>query len=228
MKSEQRRKARELRSQGWSNGKIAKELNVSKSSISLWVRDIVLTQNQIDILKSQNPIYDRQHKGAKIKSDMARNVRLGFQQEGKEKAKEGNLLHQAGCMLYWGEGGKHKNTCSLANSDVNLMKFFIRFLRECFSINNDDFIITINCYTTNGLTKEEIENYWLENLLLNRSSLRKGQENNRPRSVTNAIRHNNLPYGICCLKVKASTKIVQHIYGAIQEYANFDNHYTLK
>lgn len=227
MKSDQRIKARELRNQGWAVGKIAKELKVSKSSVSVWVRDIILTQNQIELLKSQNPIYDRQHKGAKIRSDQARTIRLKFQSEGKERAKMGDPLHQAGCMLYWGEGHKHKNMCAITNSDVNLMKFFIKFLRKCFCIINDQLIITVNCYTTNGLTKEEIENYWLENLGLDKSSLRKGQENNRPRSSTNAVRHNNLPYGMCCLKVKASTRLVQHIYGAIQEYADFNNNYTL-
>ena len=32
---------------------------------------------------------------------------------------------------------------------------------------------------------------------------------------------NKLPYGVCTLKVH-STQAVQHIYGAIQEYAGFD------
>lgn len=226
MKSEQRNKARELRSQGLSVRQITKELGVSQSSVSVWVRDIELTPEQIGILKSQNAIYDRQHKGAKIRADMARAKRLQFQQEGKEKAKEGDLLHQAGCMLYWAEGNKHKNTCGLVNSDAHLLKLFIQFLRECFLLNESQFIITINCYTNNGLTKEEIENYWLNELQLDRSALRKGQENNRPRSVTNAIRHNKLPYGMCAIIVH-SQAIVQHIYGAIQEYAGFSNDYML-
>lgn len=226
MKSEKRQQARKLRSEGYSMKQIAKELCVSSSSVSTWVKDIELTSEQIAKLQSQNAIFDRQHKGAKIKSEMARNVRLQYQHEGKLKAKEGNLLHQAGCMLYWAEGAKARNTCGLVNTDANLLKLFIKFLRECFSLTDEQFVITINCYTNNGLTKEEIENYWLTTLNLDRSSLRKGQENNKPRSATNTMRHNKWPYGMCCIKVH-NFKIVQHIYGAIQEYAGFDNNYML-
>ena len=32
----------------------------------------------------------------------------------------------------------------------------------------------------------------------------------------------SLPYGVCTLRAKKSTPIVQHIYGAIQEYAGFE------
>lgn len=46
VKPEKREEARELRAQGVSVGKIAHVLSVSKSSVSLWVRDIVLTDEQ--------------------------------------------------------------------------------------------------------------------------------------------------------------------------------------
>lgn len=227
MKSEQRQKARELRNQGLAINKIAKELNVSKSSVSTWVRDIKLSQEQMENLEQQNPIFNRQINGAKGRADKARIIRIQYQEDGKLKAKENNLLHQAGCMLYWAEGSKSRNQCKFTNSDINMMKLFIKFLRECFQISNELIAITINCYTTNGLTKEEIENYWLSELQLDQSCLRKGQENNRPRSVTNAIRYNKLLYGICNITISRQA-IVQHIYGAIQEYASFNNHYMLE
>lgn len=228
MKSEERFKAIDLRRKGLSIKNIAKQLNVSAGSVSLWVRDIELSSEQIKNLEKQNPIFNRQISGAKGRADKARLIRLQYQENGKLKSKENNLLHQAGCMLYWAEGNKSKNTCGLVNSDVYLLKLFIKFLRTCFDLNNECFTITINCYTTNNLSKEEIENYWLNELKLDKTSLRKGQENKRPRSSTNAIRHNKLLYGMCCLTVKASTHIVQHIYGAIQAYAGFDNNFMLK
>jgi hypothetical protein len=227
MKSEQREKALQLRLNGLSIKTIAKQLNVSKGSVSIWVRDIKLTTEQIEKLQNQNPIFNRQINGAKSRSDKARKIRLQYQQEGRLKAKEKNQLHQMGCMLYWAEGTKSKNNCTLVNSDVNLLKLYIRFLRECFYLDNNQFTITINCYTNNGFSKEKIEDYWINELQLDRSVLRKGQENNRPRSSTNAIRHNKLLYGLCCITVKSSTKIIQHIYGAIQEYASFNNNYML-
>lgn len=226
MKSEKRIKARELRSQGMAIKKIAEELNVSPSSISLWVRDIALSTEQIEFLKQQNPIFNNQLHGSKVRAEDAREIRLEYQMAGRLQAKKINLLHQAGCMLFWAEGKKNKNTCSFTNSDAEMIKLFIKFLRECFYVTNDKITLTINCYTTNGLSKENIENYWLSILQLDFSSLRKGQENLRPRSATNAVRHHKLLYGVVCLSVN-STEIVQHIYGAIQEYAGFNNNFML-
>lgn len=36
-------------------------------------------------------------------------------------------LHLAGCMLYWAEGAKSRNTIEFANSDPNMVRLFCRF-----------------------------------------------------------------------------------------------------
>jgi len=46
MKVEEKKLARELRKQGWSLNEIRQKLKVAKSSVSLWVRDIELTEKQ--------------------------------------------------------------------------------------------------------------------------------------------------------------------------------------
>lgn len=47
-------------------------------------------------------------------------------------AAERDWLHVAGCMLYWGEGNKGKNDLAITNSDPDLLRLFLRFLRECY------------------------------------------------------------------------------------------------
>jgi transcriptional regulator with XRE-family HTH domain len=42
VKTHEQRLARELRAQGWSIKEIERHLGVSRSSVSLWVRDVVL------------------------------------------------------------------------------------------------------------------------------------------------------------------------------------------
>ncbi len=130
-------------------------------------------------------------------------------------------------MLYWAEGNKHKNSLTFTNSDVNMIKLFIKFLKEHFKLSDDRFKISINCYLTNGINEKDIEYFWLNQLTLTEINLIKGQKYIRPRSATNATRHHKLLYGICRVNVTRSTPIVQHIYGAIQEYANFSNNYML-
>jgi hypothetical protein len=51
--------------------------------------------------------------------------------------------------------------------------------------------------------------------------LRKHTLNHLPTSSSGG-KKNKLPYGVCALRVLRSTRIVQHIYGAIQEYAGFE------
>jgi hypothetical protein len=155
-----------------------------------------------------------------------REVRRKYQEEGRVRARRGDPLHQAGCMLYWAEGTKNRNVASVTNSDVHLLRFFHRFLTECFGTAPSELIVHLHVYTGNGLSLKQIETYWLTALQLPVSCLRKHQINNRPVS-SNSRRGNKLPYGVCTLRVLRSTRLVQHIFGAIQEYGGFDEPHWL-
>lgn len=222
MKTEEKNKARELRIQGIPIKKISKILNVSKSTVSLWVKDIKLTEEQIEANKLLNPIYNVSLNGAQARAEKARLQRIEFQEFGKTRAKENNPLHQMGCMLYWGEGDKNKNSCGLANSDPNLLKFFLKFLIESYNISTDMITFRVNCHLNNDLTIEQIENYWLNILNLPKSCLRKPIINTKSSASKEKKDKNILPYGTGHIRVN-STELVQNIFGAIQEYGNFIN-----
>jgi hypothetical protein len=144
-----------------------------------------------------------------------------YQQEGRERARRGDPIHMAGCMLYWAEGSKQRNRLTFANSDVEMVRFFSRFLMECLGVAPTDCRVRLNVYTNNGLPLKEIERHWLRALELPRSCLRGHSLNSYPTS-SSGKRRRKLPYGVCSLTVARSTHIVQHIYGAIQEYAGFE------
>ena len=50
MKTDERNEARRLRALGWSIREIQAHLGVARSSVSIWVRDVPLTQEQRDEL----------------------------------------------------------------------------------------------------------------------------------------------------------------------------------
>jgi hypothetical protein len=152
---------------------------------------------------------------------MKREERRASQREGRRRAKERDPLHQAGCMLYWAEGTKDRNVLKLANSDVNLVRFFHRFLVTCFDLGPADFAVSLHVYSGNGLSITDIERHWLSALGLPRSCLRKHSVDVRPVSSL-ASKKNRLPFGVCTIRVLRSTPILQHIYGAIQEYGDFE------
>ena len=66
----------------------------------------------------------------------------------------------------------------------------------------------------------QIEAHWLDGLGLPRSVLRKHMINHTPTSSSGRAK-NRLVYGVCSLRL-GSTQVLQHIYGAIQEYGGFD------
>ena len=124
-------------------------------------------------------------------------------------------------MLYWAEGAKTRNSVTLANSDPHLLRFFCEFLRESMGVRSEHFRVSLNVYLTNALMIEEIENYWLSILDLPRSCLRKHAINFKPTS-SSGLKRNRLPYGVCTVRATGGRRLVQHIYGAIQEYAGFE------
>ena len=123
-------------------------------------------------------------------------------------------------MLYWAEGWKSRNTLLFANSDLHMARLFCRFLRESLGVSAEQITLSLNVYTGNGLSVEEIENYWLNGLQLPRSCLRGHILNHHPTS-SSGKRPNRLPYGVARLRVN-STRLLQHVHGAIQEYAGFE------
>lgn len=77
-----------------------------------------------------------------------------------------------------------------------------------------------NLFADHGERQSAIEDFWLDRLGLPRSSLRRSIVNTYSKH-SQKKRQNKLPYGTCKLVVH-STRIVQTIYGSIQEYGGFE------
>jgi hypothetical protein len=217
--STEREEARCLRSEGMSVKDIALQLGVAKASVSVWVRDIALTPSQSAALHGKYHHYDAKLRGSRANLEKGLAQRLAYQQEGRSKAREGDPLHLAGCMLYWAEGAKSRASLELVNSDPDMLSFFMRFLRESLHIPEAKFRARVICYTNNGIVRQDIGAYWLSRLTLPQSALLRTTENVQPSSSQQ--RGRKLIYGVCVLSVH-SVKAKQHIYGAIQEYIGID------
>lgn len=219
---EDQKKAKEYRSQGKSIKEISFLLKKPQSSISNWVRNVELTTDQEAHLKSKNPIWTKEHrlKASKNCVETWRERRKVFQNQGRLLAKEMNTDFIAGIMLYWAEGSKNRNVLKFSNTDVHMMKFFVKFIFNFFEIKQEDINLKINCHLNNGITLDQIENFWLTELNLSKSTLYKTFIERK--RVVSGIRKNRHLYGVCCISIN-KTEIVQKIFGAIQEYIGFKN-----
>jgi transcriptional regulator with XRE-family HTH domain len=216
----EREHARRLRRErGLSIKEIADRVGVSKSSVSLWVRDIELTPTQQEALLQENRLYGRQALARSALIERRRARRIDAQDEGRLYARLGDPLHAAGCMLYWAEGTKHRNTLKLTNSDPALVRFFVHFLREYFLLRDEQFRITCHLFADHEERQWQIEQFWLDTLGLPRKCLCKSIVNVYSK-YSQKKRKNKLPHGTCRVVVHR-TRVVQSIFGAIQEYGGF-------
>ena len=175
MKTDERQRARELRTSGRAIREIAELVGISRSSASVWVRDIVLTPEQRRVLD------DRGEQGRavtrRLKAERARAVRLEHQNEGRRLARARRGTYAAGCMLYWAEGDKCRNSVRISNSDPEVLVFFSTFLREQFGVRDEKMLIACNLFADHIERQRDIERHWLDRLGLPPSSLRKSTVN---------------------------------------------------
>ena len=73
-------------------------------------------------------------------------------------------LKVAALMLYWGEGAKRGKVVDLANSDTEMVRIFLNFLRNICRVDESRLKAYIYCYGNQDLNK--IKKHWLDNTLI--------------------------------------------------------------
>jgi AcrR family transcriptional regulator len=220
VKTRERKLARRIRrEEGAPINEIARRLGVSKASVSLWVRDIELTEEQHQALLDRNPAFNRQLSGWTRLAERRRAQRVAYQEDGRRRARECDPGFVAGCMLYWAEGSKERNQLQFSNSDPAMARFFVDFLKTYFALEGDNIRVSCNLYADHLARQVEIEQHWLDALGLPPESLRKSVVNVYSK-YSQRKRVGNLPFGTCRVVV-SRTWVTQTIFGAIQEIGGF-------
>jgi hypothetical protein len=122
-------------------------------------------------------------------------------------------------MLYWAEGEKGRNCVRFTNSDPEMVRFFVGFLKTYFDVRDEDFRITCNLFADHEPRRREIERFWLNVAGLPDDALCKSKVNAYSK-YSKKKRANRLPHGTVRVGV-CKTQVVQSIYGAIQHYGGF-------
>lgn len=119
-----------MRRGGASYSQIKEKLKVSKSSLSLWLRDMPLPERRLRELRDWNAV-----RIERFSNTMRRKREARWAKVRKRAAKDVGILSKketllAGLFLYWGEGGKTKlATTALSNNDPAMIRFFMHWLR---------------------------------------------------------------------------------------------------
>jgi hypothetical protein len=135
------------------------------------------------------------------------------QEEGRELARTGDSFHFAGCMLYWAEGAKSRNQLRFSNSDPEMVRFFVAFLRTYFDLRDVDLRMTCNLFADHLARQRAVEMFWLDVAGLPPECLCKSTVNVYSK-YSKKKRQGRLPYGTARVTVNR-TRVVQSIYGSI-------------
>ncbi|MFD5948024.1 hypothetical protein ACFWAZ_22830 [Streptomyces collinus] len=212
-KDDLREKARELRLQGWTYDQIEVELGCSRSSVSLWVRDLPKPE------RKRTP----EEASAIARRGWEATLRLRDEerQETKAAAKQavGALspreLFLLGVGLYWAEGGKDKpyarreNVC-FVNSDPGMIEVFLAWL-DLLGVERERLRFTVMIHESADVAGAE--RYWAdlvgaERSAFNKTTLKRHNPKTRRKNIGEAYR------GCLVIKVLKGADLYRRIEGS--------------
>lgn len=212
-KDDLRDKARELRLQGWTYDRIQVELGCSKSSISLWVRDLPKPLRR----RSTEEAAAIARKGWEAKL----RVRDEERQQTKETAKRavGNMsareLFLVGVSLYWAEGGKDKpydrrECVAFVNSDPGMIQVFLAWL-DLLGVERERLRYCVMIHENADVTAAE--QYWADLVNADRSSFNKTTlKKHNPKTVRKNV--GDTYRGCLVIKVLKGADLYRRIEGS--------------
>lgn len=218
MKKNEKDKARELRKEGKSLNEISTLLGVSKASVSIWVRDIELTQRQRAALNANGFSVDAIEKRRinRIQNTLVRHRGVMDVAKGKIDTISPRDLFFIGVALYWGEGGKARGgQARLANSDPKLVKMMMRFFREICEVPEEKFRGHI--HTFSHLNVKSAEKYWSE---ISGIPLTQFFKTYSKPSKASLNKKDSLPYGTLDISI-GSTELYLKLMGYIERLTEF-------
>ena len=209
-KQEEQARARELRAEAWTLADIAAELGVSKSSVSLWVREVEFEPQPRRTARRRGPNKLQRRKAAQIEQ-----LRL----EGLNRLSDLNeqAFLAAGAALYAGEGSKTDGDVVFANSDPRMVLFFCAWLRRFFTI--DESRLRARVYLHEGLDLSEAIEFWSAITQIPTSQFGKAYR----AAADSSIRHNKHRHGcayVCYRRVETHRAIMGLIHGLLGSSRN--------
>ncbi len=157
-------KAQFLRKKGLSVKEIQKKLRVSRSSVSLWVRDIQLNKKQLErlYLNKKTGALRGSIIGAKKKQREREDLTRKLITEGRKEV--GNISTRdrfiAGIVMYFAEGDKKDGHIGFCNTDPNAIRFMVDWIRKFCNLPKEKLRGAL--YIHDDLDEKKAKKYWSE------------------------------------------------------------------
>lgn len=216
-------KARSMRKNGMSIVVIARKLGVSKSSVSLWCRDIVLTDKQFEKLRKNMGISFKygQRIAAQVNKQKKLNEISNRFEEAQRIVKKLTLrdILIAGICLYWAEGSKTGGRFIFVNSDPAMIKIILIFLTKVLGVDKKMIHPTLQINLIHKKRVKKVLKFWSKHLDIPISSFNKTYfVNVKPKKVYE--NYDNY-YGILRLRTLKSSSLQYKMLGFIEVFKKY-------
>lgn len=141
-------KAVALRHKGYSIKEVAKKMDITQSTVSLWFRHVRLSksaQARLDAHSRRGSLRgvaaNRRNRLAVLLKIRAK-ARRDFAHLGWKKSE----MKLACALLFWAEGNKDSSLIGFTNSDPQMMAVFVNLLRGSFDIDESKFRILVHLH----------------------------------------------------------------------------------
>lgn len=215
--------AKKMRQNGKSLGDIVKDLGVSKSTVSFWCKDMILTEFAIKKIKTHGN--EKSIKGLLRYSELKRKERIerNILQREEGALVLGDLsdrdILMIGFGLYWGEGYKYEN-CELGftNSNPQMIRFYFKWL-ELWNVKKDSLLFRLTINEFFRKEEKQIKSFWIDFL-----GIKNGQFSKTTFIKTNlkkvSFKNKGKYKGILRVKVRKGTHLRNKILGAIEHISS--------
>lgn len=146
-----------MRKEGRSYSEIKNIVNVSKSTLSIWLKDIELTNAQRSRLRK---LQATAYLGAKKQQLRASSHHKAIKEKSEKEIARliKNPFFVSGLMLYWAEGSKTMGSVQFSNSDPSMIRLMVRWFREFCQVPKDKFRASLFIHSLH--TKPDCQKFW--------------------------------------------------------------------
>lgn len=220
--------ALELRKKGLSYSDIQNSINIPRSTVAYWLKDVELSDEQTEKLKTKRS----QVAKANVEKRVSRILRETEEIKTSSAKEIGGItkreLWLMGLMLYWRERFLTGNESDLrkgvrfTSSDPDLIKLFLKWLQEIGRIEDEELAFDIFISKDKKNLSDEARNYWsgitgfsrghfsrMYFYKAGKSSKGRGPDRKEKKSARSS------KHGLLRIRVKASSMLARQIAGWI-------------
>ncbi len=163
-------KVLKMRREGMSYSQIKAVVKVSKSTLSLWLRDLPLSEQRIRELRDFSQVRIEKCRNTKANKKQSRLDEVYKKVSSDIGELSDREIFLCGLFLYWGEGSKtNRYSVEITNTDPVMIKFALLWFKT-IGVNKESLVVRLKIYK--DMSRLKTLEYWSRLLNINENQFR--------------------------------------------------------